>query len=69
MEYEDFHTEEKVEHDIREMSGSDFLINVKREFSDSMMMEVWRCASQLKGFMMKKEKKKERFEGIYDYTA
>ena len=40
VEYEDFFCEARVMDDLRAMVGPDFLINVKRECSDEMLMEI-----------------------------
>lgn len=40
VEYEDFYSESRVERDVRAIIGDDCLLNVKREFSDSLLMEM-----------------------------
>lgn len=40
VEYEDFLSEDHVEEKLRALVGPDFLINVKRECSEEMLMEI-----------------------------
>lgn len=40
VEYEDFEPESKVETDIRKIIGDDYLLNVKREYSDELIIEM-----------------------------
>lgn len=65
VEYEDFYSEEKVEEDIRRIVGKGFLINVKREFSDKMMMDILQYATNIKNNMVKKERLNVYMEGFY----
>ena len=40
VDYEDFYSEVRVESEIRAIIGDDCLMNVKRDFSDAMMIEM-----------------------------
>lgn len=40
IEYEDYHSETRVMDDLRKFIPEEFLINVKRECSDEMLMEI-----------------------------
>lgn len=40
VEYEDFRPVNRVENDIRSMIGSDYLLNVKREFSSNLLIDM-----------------------------
>lgn len=52
VEYEDFYPEEKVEEDVRRITGNGCLINVKREFSDKIMMDILQYATNIKNNMV-----------------
>lgn len=40
VEYEDFHSLQRVENDVRTIIGDDCLLNVKREYSERMMLDM-----------------------------
>lgn len=42
VEYEDFHAEQRVEQDIRQLCGDGYLLTVKRECSDAMLLRMLR---------------------------
>lgn len=68
VEYEDFHSEIRVENDIRALIGNDCLLGVKREFSDDMVMEM--AVNIVKSSPMEVSRRVLRFTpDVYEWMA